>query len=221
MTERIRYLEELRDLTLAVRGSGLCLSPLEVDLIDGWWADGVPLAMARDAIQEAALRHRASGRAVARRPFPLRVAAPLVEERFGAYVRRSGAVARREDVGATEARLEPSAARSSAVLAGLLHARVSESAGPIAAAYRAAALASTKAGDAPPDRVLAAADDAQARAYLQALPRAEQRQVARNAVRDAGPRGHVPRAAHRATLRVYLGIAARRHGRLDRPSDLA
>jgi hypothetical protein len=232
--DRVRYLEEVQDLYLALRGSGLCLSPLDVDLVGGWWADGVPLPLALDAVREAAARHRGSGRAAARRPFPLRLAAALVEDRFGAYVRRSGTVAR-PDAGPPAGDATPPAPGSGAPapgsgapapgrldrVAARLEGRAAAAGPTAAAAYRAAAraLAVAAAAGEPLDRALAAADDTQALAYLRALPRAEQRRVAGAAIRDAGPRGRVPRGAHRATLRVHLGDAARRHGGLVRPSD--
>lgn len=227
MIDRLRYHDEVRDLYLALRGSGLCLSPLDADRIDRWWRDGVPLPLVLEAVREAAARHRGSGRAAARWPFRLRLAESLVEERFAGYVRRSGVVPRREpDPGIPDGDA-PEAAGATPEgalgrIAAALRERAASAPAPAAAAYLAAArvLDGAAGGGDRLDRVLALADGVQAVAYLRALPREEQRRLARGAAAAAGPRGHVPRAAHRATLRVHLGLAARRHGGLERPSEL-
>jgi hypothetical protein len=223
--DRVRYHDEVRELYLALRGSGLCLSPLDAERIDRWWREGVPLPLVLEAMREAAARHRGSGRAAARRPFPLLLADALVEERFAGYVRRSGVVPRPAPDRAGPPGAEAPPAVEENVLpriAGSLRERAAAAPAPAAAAYLAAARALEDAAGTGErlDRLLARADGIQAVAYLRALPRDEQRRLARGAAAAAGPRGHVPRAAHRDTLRVHLGLAARRHGGLERPSEL-
>jgi hypothetical protein len=135
-----------------------------------------------------------------------------VEELFEAYARRSGSVAPPAPR-AAEPDGDPLAATRQALrmLAGV-------ASGPSLRAHLAALAVldgAAQAGDA-----LLSADQAQALAYLGALPRPAQRALALATALQVGPRRGVPRSAHRAPLRAALGEAARRAGALPRPSDL-
>lgn len=91
----------------------------------------------------------------------------------------------------------------------------------VRAAYAAARAVLAGSGpDAPLDAAIAAADEAQAFAYLRALDRRTQRAVAQGARREAGSRAGMPRPGYRAMLRAHLLEAARAHGGYLRPSDL-
>lgn len=52
------YSQTVADLFIRLRGRSLCLSPMDIDLIQRWKGDGVPLHVAVNAIEEVMGNHR-------------------------------------------------------------------------------------------------------------------------------------------------------------------
>jgi hypothetical protein len=213
MDEAGRYLDEVSELYLALRGAGLVLSPLDQGRITGWAERGVPLPLALRALREAHARWAGSGPGPRKRPFALRTAESFVEGLLKEAGIRSGGIRNATSPAPLPA---PGERRQRAI--DSLRERARIAGGAASAAYAAAAEALVAAGAvADPWQE---ADEAQAFAYLRALPRPAQRVVARGAAELAGPRRRVPPAVHRGTLRAWLCEAARSHGGLVRASQL-
>src|SRR4051812_8721481 len=79
------YLETVQAHLLALRGSGLTLSPVESDVIRAWRDRGVPLELELLGLEQAHRAHVGAGRAPRVRPVSLRRADECVEELFEAY----------------------------------------------------------------------------------------------------------------------------------------
>lgn len=210
----VTYLEVVQARYLALRGGGLTLSPLDADRIRAWRDRGVPLELALLALEHAHQERQRGGRAGRARPLSLRQVEAHVAALHEGYARRSGALPVPADGVANTVVTRGAPAPQMVRL-------LAQAVGPGAMAYAAALHALEGAAGLAPDEALREADDAQGLAYLRALSREEQRALGRIARAGAGPRGDVPRAAHRATLRTFLFEAARNHGGLRRPSDLS
>ena len=203
-SDNAAYLHAVQALYLELRGGGLTLSPIDTDRIRAWRDAGVPLELALSGVRAAHAAWAAGGNRL--RPFSLRSAERHVQELAAGFERRGGAM--------QSAAPAPRAQRREAPIA---HRR--DAGTPAARAAYTAVLAYLEGRDAGPETLLAA-DEIQGLAYLRALPRPEQRAIARATCRHAGPRAGVPRRSYRAMLRALLCQAAREHGGLLRPSDL-
>lgn len=214
--DKANYLQAVQALYLELRGGGLVLSPLDADRIRAWRDAGVPLELVLQGIRAAHKAWASGGRRM--RPFTLRSAERHVAELAAGFERRGGAL---RSAGAA-APPAPAGAGPLPRCVARLEARLLGSPPPARAAYAAAlAFLARRAGSTNGlDAILHDADERQALAYLHALPRPEQRRLARDARAEAGPRAGMPRRSYRAMLRAHLCDAARRHGGLLRPSDL-
>lgn len=199
---------------LALRGTGLLVSPLDEELVSEWERRGIPVAVVcrglRRGLEDAAER-RAPG---ASPPRSIRALRHAVEDAWRAYQhgRVGDAPPPPGEAEAAEARL--AAAREAIAGAGRA------AAGPVRDGYRAAwsALASegAEAEGSPLERVeaaLAAADDRLLSAWLGSLPRAERGALGPRLRLLAGPRARgESRRAYRDGLRTHLFDLARRAG---------
>lgn len=207
-TDNAAYLHAVQALYLELRGGGLTLAPLDTDRIRAWRDGGIPLELALNGVRAAHAAWAAGGSRM--RPFALRSAERYVQELAAGWERRGGAMASPQQA-------PPPAARPPRFQRLELR---QASGSPAAQAAYAAALAWLGARTPSPEALLEA-DEVQALAYLRALPRPAQRAIARAARGHAGARAGVPRRSYRAMLRALLCEAAREHGDLLRPSDLA
>lgn len=228
----IAYLAAAQQLYLELRGGGLFLSPLDTDRILAWRNGGLPLELVLRGIRAAHKAWSDAGRISRARPFQLRHAEKYVEELAREHARRfpGGFPSPDAPPGSREQPLpEPgSESREPPGMAGApapagsgiqqiarhLLERLDSSHGATRASYEAALAAVIGGLD------LLVADELQARAYLSALPRAEQRRLSFSARLESGPRAGIPRTSYRSMLRACLWEAARMHGQLLRPSDL-
>lgn len=160
--EDLTFTDVVGEAFLAERGSGLLLSPVDVQLLRGYEAAGIPPAVLVRAITRAAERRRAHGKPFHRSLAALKRTLDAAVRRFQAGQVRGGAV-------------RPSPEQLDRLLAAAREAVLPETRAAYRAAYRAAC-----AGQPPPE--------AAALAWLAALPR-PLRFAAARAARDAlGPR---------------------------------
>jgi hypothetical protein len=194
---------------LQLRGTGLLLSPLDLELVAEWERRGLPSAvvcrgMRRGWDELAAVR--APGAAP---PRSLRALRGFVEEEWRAY--RHGRVGEAPPPG-SEA--EAAAARLAAARTRLEEG-VAASRGPRAEAYRRAeaGLPRSAGALAEVEAALREADDVLLHAWLASLPSPERSALGPRCRLLAGPRARRARpAAYRETLRSHLFDAARRAG---------
>jgi len=207
--DSVGYQAVVAEYFLGLRGAGLLLSPLDLELVDEWERRGLPVAVVCRGIRAGleALRER---RAAA--PRALRSVRLAVEDEWRAY--RSGrvgeAAAPPGEAAAAERRLE--AARAALAAAG-------RAAGPLQEAHRAAWRALSAEADLPGtplarvDAALAAADACLLAGWLAALPRPERAALGARVRLLAGIRRRgESRRAHRAALRAHLVDLARQAG---------
>ena len=213
--EALTYETVVAEYFLGLRGAGLMLSPLDLELIRTWERRGLPVAVVCRGLRRGlddALRLRGP---TAPAPRSVRALRLSVEDEWGAYRRgRVGdAPAPPDERSAGVARLD--AAR------GLLAAEVARSGNGTAArtAYRAASeLLDTAPSDLGIDAVdawIGKTDDLLVRAWLAALPHRARATLGRRCALRAGPRPTgTRRVEYRATLRAYLVEAIREAGLL-------
>jgi hypothetical protein len=213
-SEALSYETVVAEYFLGLRGTGLMLSPLDLEQVHRWERRGLPVAVVCRGLRrgiEDALRDRPP---CSPAPSALRAYRFAVEDEWRAY--RSGRVgdssAPPDEASAAARRLH--AARTLIGSAGAAtHDALRE-------AYRSAWRALADLGAAPPtlaevEAALLAADDALVRAWLAALPRASRAALGRRCRLRAGARPPwMRRAAHRAALRAHLLDAAREAGLL-------
>ncbi len=205
----LSYAALVSEFFLQLRGTGLLLSPLDLELVAEWERRGVPASVVCRGMRRGwddLVRDRAPGAAP---PRSLRALRGFVEEEWRAY--RDGRVgdggARGPEADAARARL--GAAR--AALAGSAEA----TAGDRRDAYRAAA--ATLPDDAASlqdlEVALRAADDLLLHRWILSLPRPERAALGPRCRLLAGDRTRrARRSAYRETLRTHLFEAARRAG---------
>lgn len=194
---------------LGLRGAGLMLSPLDLELVRSWELRGVPVPVVCRGLRrglEDALRDRPGSPP----PRALRAYRLCVEDEWRAY--------RTQRVGESPAPPDETAVaeRRLAAARALLARALPE--GPLAAAHRAAAraLASSRADNlAAVEVALAQADAELLGGWLTTLPRSARAALGRRCRLLAGNRpAWTRREAHRATLRAHLLDAAREAGLL-------
>jgi hypothetical protein len=212
-SEELTYETVVSEFFLALRGSGLMLSPLDLEQVRSWEQRGLPVAVVCRGLRRGlaeALRDRPPGSPA---PRALRFYRLTVEDEWRTY--RSGRVGDSPmpppEASAAAERL--SAARS------LLDGSATAAHGARQAAYRSARRALDGAGPARTlagvDEALLAADDALLRGWLAALTRPERAALGKRCRLRAGarPAGTRP-SAYRDALRAHLLDAAREAGLL-------
>jgi hypothetical protein len=176
--EDLGYLDVVGEAFLAVRGQGLVLSPVDVELVRKYEAAGIPANALVHGIVRAAERRRAHGK-----PPP---------RSLSALKRTLDAEARRHQGGQVRAGALASAEAIDILLAAAREAVLPEERAAYWAAYRA-----TCAGQTPVE--------AAALGWLTAVPRDLQRAVAQGVREAVGPRlAPEPREEYRGRLRRAL-----------------
>ena len=212
-SEALSYETVVAEYFLGLRGTGLMLSPLDLEQVHGWERRGLPVAVVCRGLRrgiEDALRDRPPSSPA---PSALRAYRFAVEDEWRAY--RSGRVG---DTSAPPDEASVAARRLHAARA-LIGSAGAAAHDALREAYRSAWRALADLGAAPTlaevDAALLAADDALVRAWLAALPRASRATLGRRCRLRAGARPPwMRRAAHRAALRAHLLDAAREAGLL-------
>lgn len=207
------YQTVVTEYFLGLRGAGLLVSPLDVELVGEWERRGVPVAVVCRGLRRG-LEDLAAGRGESPRQVrSIRALRFAVEDEWRAYqsARVGDAPAPPGEATAAEARLV--AARALVEEAG--RAADGRHRDGYRAAWRALCLAAEGEGS-PLERVesaIAAADDRILAAWLSTLPRPERVALGPRLRLLAGPRPRgASRRAHRETLRTHLADAARRAG---------
>jgi hypothetical protein len=216
-SESLSYQSVVAEYFLALRGSGLMLSPLDQELAAEWERRGIPVAVVcrgLKAARAALLAERAPGSPP---PRSLRAHRFGVEQEWSAY--REGRVGDAPppppDREAALSRLE--AARSYLLDAGRSSPESRREA--YRAAWRALAAAERGLGARPSlagvEEAVAAADLALLRAFVEGLSRPERAALGARIRLRAGDRSRsTPPRAFRETLRAHLSDAAREAGYL-------
>jgi hypothetical protein len=198
---------------VGLRGSGLMLSPLDVELVRAWERRGLPVAVLCRGLRrgfESSLQGRAPGSPP---PRTLRAYRLAVEDEWRAY--RSGRVG--DSPGPPDereiARDRLEAARAFVARGG------SAQGGPRAQALRQASEILAEAPESPTladvDALMAAADAALLRAWLRGLSPAERAALGPRCRLRAGPRSASTRpGAYRDALLAHLADAAAEAGLL-------
>jgi hypothetical protein len=209
----LRYETVVAEYFLGLRGSGLMLSPLDVEQVRAWERRGLPVAVVCRGLRrglDAALRDRPPGSPA---PRSLRAYRLAVEDEWRAY--RHGRVG---DAPAPPAE-EEVAARRLVAAGDLVRSAAAAALGARRDAYLAAARALAAVGDAPSladvDTALDAADAAAVRAWVAALAAPERAALGPRCRLRAGDRpAAMRRATYRDSLRAHLLDAAREAGLL-------
>ncbi len=212
-SEALSYETVIAEYFLGLRGSGLMLSPLDLDLVRSWERRGIPVAVVCRGLRqglEGALRDRPPSSPA---PRALRAYRLAVEDEWRSY--RGGRVG---DAPAPPAEAS-AAARRLLAARSLLESSTAAALGARREAYRSAWLALAGVGHIPNlaevDAALLAADDTLVRGWLAALSRPERAALGARCRLRAGTRPPwTRRAAYRATLRAHLLDAAREAGLL-------
>jgi hypothetical protein len=209
----LTYETVVAEYFLGLRGSGLMLSPLDLEVVRDWKLRGVPVPVVCRGLRfgyERAVAALLPGAAPPRSVRALRLA---VEDEWRAY--RAGRLAVEQP---PPDELAITAARAAAALERVRAAARAASRPAIAAAHaRAAAeLAAMADGPRSPEALEAAldgADDAALRAWARGLSPCDRAAVGRFCAVRAGPRAAgCTRAAHRAALRAHARDYARGAG---------
>lgn len=160
-SDEINFADLVGEAFLAVRGTGLLLSPVDVELVRGYEAAGIPAPLLIRAIFLAAERRRAHGKPP--------------HASLSSMRRSLDAAARRFQSGQTHAAEPVEAATLDHLLACAREGALPEERAAYRAAYRAACAGQpiTEAG---------------ALGWLSALPRGRQRQVSTSVRGTLGPR---------------------------------
>jgi hypothetical protein len=212
--EALTYETAISEFFLGLRGAGLMLSPLDLELVRRWERRGVPVPIVCRGLRrglEAMLRERPPG---APAPRTLRAYRLAVEDEWRAY--RSGRVG---DAPGPPAEAS-AAARRLLAARSLVESSLAATRGARREAYRSASFALARASPAPAtlaevDAALQEADDALVRSWLAALPCPERTALGARCRLRAGARPPWTRpAAYRASLRAHLLDAAREAGLL-------
>jgi hypothetical protein len=198
---------------VALRGAGLMLSPLDLELVRAWERRGLPVAVVCRGLRrglESYLEGRPAGNPPPRAVRAYRLA---VEDEWRAY--RSGRVG---DSPAPPDERDAARIRLDAARAFVTRA-VPPRPGPWAQAIRLAEELLAEAPKSPTladvDALLAAADAALLRAWLRGLPRPERAALGRRCRLLAGPRPPSTRpTAYRDALLSHLADAAAEAGLL-------
>jgi hypothetical protein len=205
----LSYTALVAEFFLQLRGTGLLLSPLDLELVAEWERRGVPASVAcrgmRRGWDDLALG-RSPGAAP---PRSLRALRGFVEEEWRAY--RDGRVG---DGGAPGPEADAARARLAAAR-NLLDEAQGATTGERRHAYReaAAALPADAVSLDDLERALALADDLLLHRWILALPRPERAALGPRCRLLAGDRTRrARRSAYRKTLRTHLFEAARRAG---------
>jgi hypothetical protein len=205
----LSYPALVAEFFLQLRGAGLLLSPLDLELVSEWERRGVPSAVVCRGLRrgwEELTRDRAPG---ATPPRSLRALRGFVEEEWRAY--RDGRVG---DGGAPGPEADAARARLAAARARLAEA-ASATTGERRLAYREAADALPADTVSLPDleRAMARADDLLLHRWILSLPRPERSALGPRCRLLAGDRTRrARRGSYRETLRTHLFEAARRAG---------
>ncbi len=210
--ESLSYQAAAAEFWLALRSSGLLLSPLDAELVAEWERRGLPLAVVCRGLRrglEDWKRDRPQGSAL---PRSLRACRFAVEEEWRAY--------RQGRVGASEAPPAEAGAARARLAAAIAHLEQAASAseGARREAYRSAeaALAAHAGGGSTLEALeagLREADGLLLRAWLAGLARPERAALGPRVRLLSGGRGRRTRLrAYRETLRSHLFDAARRAG---------
>jgi hypothetical protein len=212
-SDALTYETVVAEYFLGLRGAGLMLSPLDVELVRAWKLRGIPVPVVCRGLRfgyERALAAAPSGAP----PRSVRALRLAVEDEWRAY--RASRVAHGDPGDPPHADV---AARAGAALA-LLDAAARRATSPaIAAAHAAAAAALAAAAEGRGaeagalDAALQAADVAALRAWARDLAPAAREAVGRFCALRAGPRARTcTRAAHRAALLAHARDYARGAG---------
>jgi hypothetical protein len=205
----LSYTALVAEFFLQLRGTGLLLSPLDLELVAEWERRGVPASVACRGMRRGwddLAQARSPGAAP---PRSLRALRSFVEEEWRAY--RDGRVG---DGGAPGSEADAARSRLAAARATLAGA-ASATAGKRRDAYREAA------DLLPPDataldlleRAFEEADDRLLHRWIGAMERPERSALGPRCRLLAGHRGRrARRSAYRETLRTHLFEAARRAG---------
>ena len=178
-TDELTFVDLVGEAFLAVRGTGLVLSPVDVELLRHYEAAAIPAPILIKAILVAAERRRAHGKPPHQSLSSMKRSLQAAARRFQAGQVRGG-----EPL--------PSAATLDHLLAHAREGTLPQERAAYRAAYRAAC-----AGYAVPE--------AGALGWLSALPRPLQREVSSRVRRALGPRlAPEPREEYRQRLRVAL-----------------
>ena len=212
-SETLSYEAVVSEYFLGLRGAGLMLSPLDLELVRSWERRGVPVAVVCRGLRRGfsdALRDRPLGSSA---PRALRAYRHAVEDEWRSYCSGRVGDAPEPPAEATAAAQRLTSARS------LLESSLAAAHGTGREAYRSAWLAVRDIGPAPTldevEEALLAADDALVRGWLAALPRPERSALGPRCLLRAGRRPPgMRRRAYRETLRAHLLDAARAAGLL-------
>ncbi len=205
----LSYTALISEFFLQLRGTGLLLSPLDLELVAEWERRGLPTAVVCRGLRRGfddLARDRAPGAAA---PRSLRALRGFVEEEWRAY--REGRVG---DGGSPAPEADAARARLAAARAHLASATASAP-DALREAYRAAsrALPADAVTLHDLERALGAADALLLRGWVRSLPRPERAALGPRCRLLAGDRTRrARRAAYRETLRTHLLEAARRAG---------
>lgn len=181
--EDLSYLDLIGEAFLSIRGRGLALSPVDVELVRRYEAAGIPVAVLMRGILKAAERRRAHGKPPHLSLSSLKRTLDAEARRFQAGSVRGGGPL-------------PSPETLDRLLASARDAALPEE----RAAYRAAYRAACSGHDLP---------EAAALAWLACVPRDLQRPVVTQVRRRLGPRlAPEPREEYRQRLRHALVQAA-------------
>jgi hypothetical protein len=213
-SESLTYRTAVAEYFVALRGSGLLLSPLDEAQVAEWERRGLPIAVVCRGLRRGFEEHLRAKPANAPPPRSLRACRGAVEAEWRGYASGSVGLAPPPPAEADAAAARLSAARR--FLDDAARACPPRLRGAYAAA--AGALASASAGAPSLDAVesaIAAADAALLRAWLGALSPAERAALGPRIALRAGCRpARVRRPAFRETLRAHLADAAREAGLL-------
>jgi hypothetical protein len=205
----LSYATLVSEFFLQLRGSGLLLSPLDLEVVAEWERRGLPAAVVCRGMRRGWDELQASRAPGAAAPRSIRALRGFVEEEWRVY--RDGRVG---DGGAPGSEADAARARLAAARARLEEGAAME-AGERGAAYReaATALPADVASLEELDRAVARVDDLLLRRWILSLPRPERGALGPRARLLAGERSRrARRSAYRATLRTHLFEAARRAG---------
>jgi hypothetical protein len=204
------FAEEVADFFLAFRGSGVALSPLDVDLVLDWQARGVPYPVVCRGIRKAAEKRARTLRPGEPWLRSLRSCARAIDDEFKRFS------------GLSTGRASPKASRTPGQdrMAKARAALAKSSRQGSEAVRRAAERVRVRANASPSDPAQAAAavgrlDEAFAFSYLRALPFEARLELLRAARTGLGAAlGQMSLRARRACLRAHRVMAARAHGSL-------
>jgi hypothetical protein len=205
----LSYVALVSEFFLQLRGSGLLLSPLDLEVVSEWERRGLPAAVVCRGMRRGWAELQVGRAPGAAAPRSLRVLRGFVEEEWRAY--RDGRVG---DGGAPGSEAEAARARLAAARSRLEEGAAATP-GERGDAYREAARSlPADAGTLEElERAVARVDDLLVRRWILSLPRPERAALGPRVRLLAGERSRrARRSAYRAALRTHLFDAARRAG---------